>query len=638
MRFRGLLVFVAILCALAAHAQSAPQTLISETDGWRAHIGDDPAWASPTFDDSSWTAVNLSRNGYPPALLAGYSRWFRKRIVLPQQSGPLDLVVTSYDKSYEVYIDGRRVGPPIQSSLSWRSEVTRLFPLRAADSSAQAVEVAIRSHLYNQPFVYAGPPSAVALATSGAASLAKTASDGAVLGSSIFGLVVNSILVIAGSLLITLYLRQRGHREYLWLGLSVIFLGLSGGVIMAQYYIPVSWNGFLGDPCTYWTIAAEIEFIYAFIGRRPHRGVRLYEWVLVLLPIFCNPFAWNGALSPGSFVWVENGAILPGMILQLALLIVWGLRGNREAGLLIGPMFLATVGGFIFDIDVAISYYHPGYSGLPIIRLGLVALTVWPAASALFLLAVGLVIFLRFISVSQEQVRMQSELESARAVQHVLIPEAIEDVPGFRIESVYHPAQQVGGDFFQVIPLAGGGVLAVVGDVSGKGIPAALTVALIVGTLRTLTETTTSPAEILAGLNRRLTGRSAGFTTCLAVRIQPGGDAALASAGHLNPYLHSRDAVPREISPALGLPLGLSADSEYVDVPLSMRPGETLTVLSDGVVEARNASGELFGFDRARNLSSQPADEIAHAAESFGQEDDITVLTVTLSARETVPA
>ena len=102
----------------------------------------------------------------------------------------------------------------------------------------------------------------------------------------------------------------------------------------------------------------------------------------------------------------------------------------------------------------------------------------------------------------------------------------------------------------------------------------------------------------------------------------------MASAGHLNPYISSADKPSREIAPAVGLPLGLSADAEYANVPLALEPGETLTFLSDGVVEARNAHGELFGFERARVVSAQTADEIARTAEKFGQEDDITVVTL----------
>ncbi len=633
-----LLLCVAASGALAAAAQSAPQILVPQTQGWRAHLGDDPAYASPSFDDSSWTTVDMGAR-LPSALTAGHSRWFRKRIGLPGQSAPLDLVITATGGSYEVYCDGLRISPPIQSSLLWKDSVTSTFPIPSTcGNSTREAEVAIHSRLYDQSYLTVAAPGFVAVATPAAASTYTTAADGGLLGFLVFPLTVNTVLVLAGILLITLYWQQRGHSEYLWLGLSVITGGLCSGLFSAQACLPDSFNGFLGDPCTYWNIAAQLQFVYTFVGRKPHRAVRAYQWALLAVPFFSSPLAWSGVFSVAGYSWFENGSLLPGIVLVVAVLVVWTARGNREAALLLGPMLLANVSSFIVDIDVAMTFLHPTYHGIPPLRIGLVQIAYWAASNAVFLLAIGLVIFLRFVRVSREQVTIQTELESARAIQHVLIPAAIDDVPGFRIESVYHPAQQVGGDFFQVIPLAGGGVLAVVGDVSGKGIPAALTVALIVGTLRTLAEATTSPAEILAGLNRRLAGRSSGFTTCLAVRILPDGEATLASAGHLNPYLRTRDAVPSELAPLTGLPLGLSADAEYSNVRLAMRPGETLTMLSDGVIEARNTSGELLGFERARTLSARPADQIAQAAESFGQEDDITVLTLTLTAPEPITA
>lgn len=636
MRIRILLaVSIALVCVAGAWAQSA-QVFEPQTDGWRVQLGDDPAWASPSFDDSSWTLSGLHFASIPRRFLADRSRWYRKRIHLPHQPEAMQILVTTYDGSYEVYVDGSRVSPAIQSSLRWRTQVTRIFPLSAETGQGGSdVEVAIRSHLYNgvyfddiPPFVGIGNPA-------GAASY-KLATDGSVLGSWIAALAVNGIVALAGLILLSLYLQQRGRHEYLWLGLCVFFSGLSNLLISAQFYIPVAWNGFLGDPCEYWFFAAYIQFVYEFVGRRPHRAVRLYQWVLVAAPFLISPLGWSGAMGVETYGWLENSIILPGILVPITLLVVWARRGNREAAVLIVPMLLANIGFIIFDIEVAFRFVHPSWTGFPRLHLGLVAIDYVSAAQALFLLAIGLVIFLRFVRVSRDQARSQAELEAARAVQQVLIPEALPSVKGFRIGSVYHPAQQVGGDFFQILPLAGGGLLAVVGDVSGKGMPAALTVALIVGTLRTLVETTSSPAEILAGLNRRLVGRSAGFTTCLAVRVLPGGRGVMASAGHLNPYISSADTSPREIAPAVGLPLGLSADANYSDVPLAMAPGETLTFLSDGVVEARNVNGELFGFERARVVSARPADEIARTAESFGQEDDITV--VTLTVLEAVPA
>ncbi len=119
-----------------------------------------------------------------------------------------------------------------------------------------------------------------------------------------------------------------------------------------------------------------------------------------------------------------------------------------------------------------------------------------------------------------------------------------------------------------------------------------------------------------------LTG-SESFTTCQAAWFGPNGEVAMANAGHLPPYLNSQEvAIPG------GLPLGVLPEVSYEEFRLYLHPGDRLLLLSDGVVEARQPSGELFGFARVHNLSSQSAFYIAEAAKAFGQEDDITVLTV----------
>lgn len=223
-----------------------------------------------------------------------------------------------------------------------------------------------------------------------------------------------------------------------------------------------------------------------------------------------------------------------------------------------------------------------------------------------------------------ERAAFAAELEAARVVQQVLIPEEIPNVPGFRIESIYKPAGQVGGDFFQILPTTKGGVLIVIGDVSGKGMPAAMTVSLLVGTIRTLAHYTQSPAEILAAMNQRMLGRSrGGFTTCLALHVTGDGELFAANAGHLAPYRNGEE-LPIES----GLPLGLSAGSAYAVAKFRLDPGSRFTLLTDGVVEARKPSGELFGFERTAAIASEPAERIVQAAQAFGQEDDITVLTV----------
>ena len=220
---------------------------------------------------------------------------------------------------------------------------------------------------------------------------------------------------------------------------------------------------------------------------------------------------------------------------------------------------------------------------------------------------------------------LKSELEAAREVQKVLVPAESPAVPGFQIESVYQPAGEVGGDFFQILPIASGGVLLVIGDVSGKGMPAAMTVSLLVGTIRTLADYTQSPSEILHAMNERMLARShGGFTTCLVLRVGSGGLLTAANAGHIPPFKNRE-----ELAIDNGLPLGLSAESAYGESTLQLRPNDRLTLLTDGVVEARNRNGELFGFERTAEISAGTVEEITHAAQSFGQEDDITVLTLT---------
>jgi len=240
-----------------------------------------------------------------------------------------------------------------------------------------------------------------------------------------------------------------------------------------------------------------------------------------------------------------------------------------------------------------------------------------------------IIIVLRTVRTTRERAEIAGEIAAARSVQQVLIPDLLPRIPGLTVESAYLPAQEVGGDFFQVLPIPGGGdAFIVVGDVSGKGLRAAMTVSLIVGTLRAYAESYTSPRELLAGMNRRLHGRTAGFATCLALKITAAGEVTIANAGHPNPYL---DGV--EIETDSNLPLGITLDVEYTESRLHIDAGQAFTLVTDGVVEATSAATkELFGFDRTLAISRQAANAIAEAARAFGlgapQADDITVLTV----------
>jgi serine phosphatase RsbU (regulator of sigma subunit) len=201
-----------------------------------------------------------------------------------------------------------------------------------------------------------------------------------------------------------------------------------------------------------------------------------------------------------------------------------------------------------------------------------------------------------------------------------MIPRESPRTPGFHVDTVYTPATEVGGDFFHIQATGDGGLLVVIGDVAGHGLQAAMNVSMLMGALRRAP--LTSPAQLLSGLNQVLVGSSS-FTTCEAAFFSANGELVIASAGHPPPFLNSQEIV----LPG-GLPLGVIADVAYEEVRLYLHPGDRLLMMSDGVAEARKPNGEMFGFDRVRNLSNQSAFFIADAAKDFGQEDDITVLTV----------
>ena len=344
--------------------------------------------------------------------------------------------------------------------------------------------------------------------------------------------------------------------------------------------------------------------------------VRNRRWTWLFWPAYL--FAFVGGWYP-SLAFVHDWPILFSEA-ALAVLIVMGFRRGNTRDRLIALAFTCH---FLARITLSINFRKiTGFKSY-------VTIGGWQwQFTAMTLTLIGFVtlaILVRdLIRDRQEKQRLAMEVEAARAVQQVLIPEDLAEIPGFKIQSFYKPFGEVGGDFFQIIPNLGGSVLIAIGDVSGKGMPAAMTVSLLIGTFRTLASYTQSPSEILAAMNRRMIGRGdGGFTTCLILRADADGTLTLANAGHIAPYCDGRELMPEN-----GLPLGLAADSGYPELRFQLYGDSQLTLMTDGVVEARGKSGELFGFERTREVSGQSVQQIAGAAQSFGQDDDITVLTL----------
>jgi serine phosphatase RsbU (regulator of sigma subunit) len=278
----------------------------------------------------------------------------------------------------------------------------------------------------------------------------------------------------------------------------------------------------------------------------------------------------------------------------------------------------------MYELSACRDFAIRGFNLIDRFPLGPFSVSLDKLSDILCSLSLAFIMILRSSNLSRRQALIEAELEAAQQVQQVLVPERLCEVPGFKVESVYQPAQQVGGDFFQVLPADDGGLLLVMGDVAGKGLSAAMLVSVLVGAIRGIAEYTCAPAVILGNLNERLVGKAGGgFSTAVAAHISAGGEVTISSAGHLSPYLDGD-----EIDLPGALPLGVTPGASYETAQFSLPRGSRLTFYSDGVVEAQDQKGELFGFERSRALAIHPAEVIARSAASFGQQDDITVVTI----------
>jgi hypothetical protein len=398
------------------------------------------------------------------------------------------------------------------------------------------------------------------------------------------------------------------------------------------YNIPIGWD-FLSSPMYIASPFVTVAMYFAFVQQKIPRKFGIF----LVFAGFLNAYSSQSEYLPwlpGSYQLLNNLPFV--VILSVVIPVMLAIhlrRGNREAGILLIPAILFSLYVYVNYALVLLFYILPNWrdtalKGLNLIQrypIGPFSISLGKLSEILSTVSLALIILLRSSTMSRRQALLESELAAAQQVQQLLLPEDTGDVPGFAIESVYQPAQQVGGDFFQIVPTSDGGLLLVVGDVAGKGLPAAMLVSLLVGAIRTAAEETHAPEILLHKLNERLVGRSGGgFSTAIAAHIAGDGTVTIANAGHLSPYLDGHEVV----LPG-ALPLGVVSGSAYETTQFLLNAGSRLTFYSDGVVEAQNEDGELFGFERGLELSTRRAEEIAEAAKRFGQSDDITVVAVT---------
>jgi serine phosphatase RsbU (regulator of sigma subunit) len=239
-----------------------------------------------------------------------------------------------------------------------------------------------------------------------------------------------------------------------------------------------------------------------------------------------------------------------------------------------------------------------------------------------------------------ERQRIEQELRVAQLIQRTLLPRELPALPGWTLARHYQPAREVGGDFYDIIPRPDGRLGLVIGDVTDKGVPAALVMATTRTLLRAAAERFDSPARVLERTNELLGADIPPkmFVTCLYAILEPtSGRLVYANAGHDLPYRRRRDGVD-ELR-ATGMPLGLLPGMRYDERETTLLPGETVVFYSDGLVEAHNAAREMFGFARLRELvAAHPGGtslvgHLLHQLSQFTgpgweQEDDVTLVII----------
>ena len=627
----------------ASFSFSTDREPVISLDGlWRFHPGDDLRWASPGFDDSSWPVLRSDQpwtnQGY--ATLSGFA-WYRFTVQAPSPAMPLSILLPSILTDYEVFENGKKIGgvgrmPPRGSLRFNQTLLYQLDPVPAGATLQFAIRVwhhpIFATYLAGGPR-YGGARLGERTLLSRQLKLIESERMNRVVSFFAIGL-LNAVISVT---VFGLYLFRRSEREYLWFAILLLTSALQAVLTISDFILnfPLGLRDFLAEILGALGMASSLFFFSRVLEAK-----RSLVWRAVLLLALLDPL--NVALyvfrftSPATSTSLRILFDLPIEIYIIVLLCGRAVSGNRNARLLFVPAILLYGAGILGGL-LLLSFQIGWYSQtLASINQWNVVQTPYPVPLQAFvqlIFIVALLAFLirRFASSRAQEERYTADLEAARTLQQVLIPETLPSIPHLEITTAYHPAQEVGGDFYQILQLPAAApnleadTLVVLGDVAGKGLPAAMTVSLLVGALRSLVETTGSPAEILAGLNRRLLGRGAGFTTCLALRLSHSGILTLANGGHLAPYLNGQELISE---PAL--PLGLDPDAAFPEQNFQIFPGDRLTLLTDGVPEA-TCRRELFGFERTASLSSLPAASIAEAALRFGQTDDITVISLVAS-------
>jgi hypothetical protein len=660
LRLASLLIALAGTAAPGAIAQTAfdlrdvGRATVPLDAGWQFKTGDDPAWASPAFNDSRWQPIEVGRawEGQGHLNYTGFG-WYRLHLSVPQSlpanssaNWTLGLLLTNLDDAAEVYWNGRLVGHfgQVAPHPEWfYRPAPVIIPLGAPRSGVLAVRVWKAPHLFlSSPDE--GGLSAIPMAGS-VEALQGLADHRAYnyLNRRVFSIAENSVSVLVGLLALIAWARDRRRRMLGWLALAMLFPLYS--LLINDFPWPIPFTLFYST-IGLMVVVNDVSVWFLLLYLLGLDGnVRLVRWARIIalsalaLSSFDDIAVWLDwtRLFPRFFLFADVVSTVPVELMELFVVVICLAALRKRLGaarwMLASSGLLLNLYQAVTDISgLGIRWTHwTIYRSLaaPLIHFGAISLNLSALINLFFLISIFYVAWRSSTEQNRRHSLLEQEMLSVQELQQVIVPEALPALPGYSVTSAYRPAQEVGGDFFQLIALPGDQAMLVIGDVSGKGLPAAMAVALTVGAIRSTVEVNDDPAAVLAALNRRLHGRlRGGFATCLAMRLDAAGKCLIANAGHLPPFLNGREV---DLPPAL--PLGLVEDLDVESMELQLAAGDRLTLYTDGLLEARNAAGELFGFKRIGDFLAYPrnAAEVADAAQRFGQEDDITVLTLTVT-------
>ncbi len=617
---------------------------------WQFHLGDDPQWAATSFDDAGWERLTADqpwgKQGHPGD--TGYA-WYRLHLSLRVQPGqePPAILVPHLDDVYEVFWNGRGIGrngkfPPYPVWLR-SSDPPAIHSLGPELEGTLAIRVWKSPLLTEDSELTGGFEGVPIVGERPVLEAYKHSEDYDWLRTHQFQFNLNLLYGIVAVLSLIPWLRDRTQWSLLQMtgfaAAPVLRLFLFG----MRFPWPVGLTSALGEPvsslrdiCLWYLLLWLLH-----LDDQP----RLLKLTRRLAVVSLTATTLDGILSllDASVSWFWAIQIADGLLTivyfvtaALPLLLV-GMAAARF-GRLDSARRMVAIAAFLSGMVQVVQGLAPQGRRFthwtladrmagPLFHFNGNAVSLPMVTGTLLLLAIVYAVYRVTLEGRRRQSTLEQELRGARELQQVLIPESLPFVPGYALTSAYLPAAEVGGDFFQIIPLENQSTLIVLGDVSGKGLKAAMAVSLIVGLLRVLAERKTSPAALLEDLNKRLCGRlQGGFATCAIVSVNARGEGTLATAGHPAPYLNHR-----EVQISGSFPLGLFPSADYEQVALRLRLNDHLALYTDGLLEARSRSGELYGFDRVAKLfSSRPnAAEAADAAVHFGQDDDITVVTLT---------